>query len=111
MSRISAARAVAVTVTAPTALTAPSTRVVEASGLATVLELATRPGARLVEARLITATKALTAIEPAANANDQAVLAAALATGPVTEFSHQRRTLAELFRDSVTQARTQGGKT
>jgi ABC-2 type transport system ATP-binding protein len=40
-------------------------------------------------------------LEP--SADDQAVLAAALSTGPVTEFSHRRRTLTELFRDAVSQ--------
>ncbi|MFL6124878.1 MAG: ABC transporter ATP-binding protein, partial [Actinophytocola sp.] len=34
-------------------------------------------------------------------ADDQAVLAAALATGPVLEFSRVRRGLADLFRDVV----------
>jgi ABC-2 type transport system ATP-binding protein len=38
-------------------------------------------------------------LELTAGADDQAVLAAALATGPVTEFSRQRRSLTELFRD------------
>ncbi|HEX2130534.1 MAG TPA: ATP-binding cassette domain-containing protein [Actinophytocola sp.] len=35
------------------------------------------------------------------DADDQAVLAAALATGPVREFTRQRPTLAELYRDVV----------
>ncbi|WP_326566494.1 ATP-binding cassette domain-containing protein [Amycolatopsis rhabdoformis] len=63
---------------------------------------ATVPGARVVES-----SGATTVFELAAHADDQAILAAALATGPVTEFSRQRRTLAELFRDAV----AQGGKT
>ncbi|SDD28869.1 ABC transporter ATP-binding protein [Actinokineospora iranica] len=33
--------------------------------------------------------------------DDQAVLAAALATGPVREFSHHRPSLVELYRDAV----------
>jgi ABC-2 type transport system ATP-binding protein len=36
-------------------------------------------------------------------ADDQAVLAAALATGPVTEFSRRRPSLTELYRNVVTQ--------
>ncbi len=40
-------------------------------------------------------------LEP--GADDQAVLAAALATGPVTEFSRRRRSLTELFRDAVSE--------
>ncbi|MET7994804.1 ATP-binding cassette domain-containing protein [Amycolatopsis sp. NPDC005232] len=58
----------------------------------------TVPGARVVES-----SGATTVLELASSADDQAVLAAALATGPVTEFSRQRRSLAELFRDAVTQ--------
>ena len=54
------------------------------------------PGAQVLETR-----GATTVLELAPSADDQAVLAAALATGPVTEFSHRRQTLAELFRDSV----------
>ncbi|WP_409184802.1 ABC transporter ATP-binding protein [Amycolatopsis sp. VS8301801F10] len=57
---------------------------------------ATVPGARVLESRGTT-----TVLELSPSADDQAVLAAALATGPVTEFSHRRRTLADLFRDSV----------
>ncbi|GAB3445544.1 ABC transporter ATP-binding protein [Actinophytocola sediminis] len=37
------------------------------------------------------------------DADDQAVLAAALATGPVTEFSRRRQSLTELYRTVVTQ--------
>ncbi|QTR06149.1 ABC transporter ATP-binding protein [Saccharothrix algeriensis] len=58
----------------------PGTRVVAAEGTRVVLELA--PGA-----------------------DDQAVLHAALATGPVREFSRQRPSLAELFRSVVTEER------
>jgi ABC-2 type transport system ATP-binding protein len=36
-------------------------------------------------------------------ADDQAVLAAALATGPVTEFSRHRPSLTELFRNAVSE--------
>jgi ABC-2 type transport system ATP-binding protein len=38
-------------------------------------------------------------LEP--GADDQAVLAAALATGPVREFARRRATLTELFRHVV----------
>lgn len=38
--------------------------------------------------------------------DDQAVLAAALATGPVTEFSRRRQSLTELYRNVVTQEET-----
>jgi ABC-2 type transport system ATP-binding protein len=41
-----------------------------------------------------------------AGADDQAVLAAALATGPVTEFSRRHRSLTELFRDAVSSSVT-----
>ncbi|MEW2505434.1 MULTISPECIES: ATP-binding cassette domain-containing protein [unclassified Amycolatopsis] len=58
----------------------------------------TVPGARVVES-----SGATTVLELASSADDQAVLAAALATGPVTEFSRQRRSLTELFRDAVAQ--------
>ncbi|HVK21355.1 MAG TPA: DUF4162 domain-containing protein, partial [Actinokineospora sp.] len=42
-----------------------------------------------------------TVLELADGADDQAVLRAALATGPVTEFSRQRPSLTELFRSVV----------
>jgi ABC-2 type transport system ATP-binding protein len=35
------------------------------------------------------------------DADDQAVLAAAIATGPVIEFSRRRHSLTELFRSAV----------
>jgi ABC-2 type transport system ATP-binding protein len=54
------------------------------------------PGVRVLENH-----GATTVLELAPNADDQAVLAAALATGPVTEFSRKRRSLTELFRDAV----------
>jgi ABC-2 type transport system ATP-binding protein len=44
-----------------------------------------------------------TEIHLTAGADDQAVLTAALRTGPVHEFSHRRPTLAQLFREVVTQ--------
>ncbi|HEX2130054.1 MAG TPA: ATP-binding cassette domain-containing protein [Actinophytocola sp.] len=44
-----------------------------------------------------------TVLELGAGADDQAVLAAALATGPVTEFSRRRQSLTELYRNVVTQ--------
>ncbi|QWF81771.1 ABC transporter ATP-binding protein [Amycolatopsis sp. CA-230715] len=55
-------------------------------------------GAKIAERRDSTLVLDL---EP--GADDQAVLAAALATGPVTEFSRRRRTLTELFRDAVSE--------
>ncbi|GAA1971350.1 ABC transporter ATP-binding protein [Amycolatopsis minnesotensis] len=84
----------------------------------TVGELTTSAGAQLV----VTAPGAATDWTPAVagtrvaerrggtlvldlepGADDQAVLAAALATGPVTEFSRRRRRLTELFRDAVSE--------
>ncbi|WP_410618429.1 ABC transporter ATP-binding protein [Amycolatopsis sp. cmx-8-4] len=59
---------------------------------------ASLPGVRVLEERDTTTVLGLDA-----SADDQAVLAAALSTGPVTEFSHRRRTLTELFRDAVSQ--------
>ena len=67
----------------------------------------TAPGASRGWAARIPGTQVLeehgatTVLELTPSADDQAVLAAALATGPVTEFSHRRLTLDELFRDSV----------
>jgi len=55
------------------------------------------PGVRVVENHGPT-----TVLELAPSVDDQAVLAAALATGPVTEFSRKHRSLTELFRDAVT---------
>ncbi|GGS15129.1 ABC transporter ATP-binding protein [Actinokineospora fastidiosa] len=45
---------------------------------------------------------ARTVLELGEGADDQAVLRAALATGPVTEFSRHRQSLTELFRSVVT---------
>jgi ABC-2 type transport system ATP-binding protein len=42
-----------------------------------------------------------TQLELSPEADDQAVLSAALATGPVTEFSRRRPSLTELFRSAV----------
>jgi ABC-2 type transport system ATP-binding protein len=44
-----------------------------------------------------------TVLELADGADDQAVLKAALATGPVTEFSRRRQSLTELYRNVVTE--------
>ncbi|MFI5608487.1 ABC transporter ATP-binding protein [Amycolatopsis sp. NPDC051903] len=69
----------------------------------------TAPGARPGWASTVPGVRALetdgatTVLELSPSADDQAVLAAALATGPVTEFSRQRRSLTELFRDAVRQ--------
>ncbi|ONF69740.1 ABC transporter ATP-binding protein [Amycolatopsis keratiniphila] len=54
------------------------------------------PGVRTIEHNGPT-----TILELETGADDQAVLAAALATGPVTEFTKRRRSLTELFRDAV----------
>ncbi|RSN23288.1 ABC transporter ATP-binding protein [Amycolatopsis sp. WAC 04169] len=54
------------------------------------------PGVRTIEQNGPT-----TILELETGADDQAVLAAALATGPVTEFTKRRRSLTELFRDAV----------
>jgi ABC-2 type transport system ATP-binding protein len=48
-----------------------------------------------------------TVLELADGADDQAVLHAALATGPVTEFSRRRPSLTELYREVVTQETTE----
>jgi ABC-2 type transport system ATP-binding protein len=68
---------------------APNARDGWASGLAGVTVRA-QEGARTV-------------LELADGADDQAVLHAALATGPVTEFSRRRPSLTELYREVVTQ--------
>jgi ABC-2 type transport system ATP-binding protein len=44
-----------------------------------------------------------TVLELGDGADDQSVLHAALATGPVTEFSRRRPSLTELYREVVTQ--------
>lgn len=54
------------------------------------------PGVRAVEERAGT-----TVIELDSGTDDQTVLKAALSSGPVTEFSRHRTTLAELFRNVV----------
>ncbi|WP_290055217.1 DUF4162 domain-containing protein, partial [Amycolatopsis solani] len=54
------------------------------------------PGVRVAENH---GTTTVLDLDP--GADDQAVLAAALGTGPVTEFSRRRRSLTELFRDAV----------
>jgi len=59
------------------------------------------PGVRVVEANGTRTTLELTS-----DADDQAVLHAALATGPVREFSRQRPSLTELFRNVVTEEET-----
>jgi ABC-2 type transport system ATP-binding protein len=43
-----------------------------------------------------------TLLELEASADDQAVLRAALATGPVTEFRRDVPSLLDIFRESVT---------
>jgi ABC-2 type transport system ATP-binding protein len=49
-----------------------------------------------------------TVLELGDGADDQAVLHAALATGPVTEFSRRRPSLTELYREVVTQETEEG---
>jgi ABC-2 type transport system ATP-binding protein len=56
------------------------------------------PGVRVVQAN-----GERTELELSPEADDQAVLHAALATGPVREFSRQRPSLTELFRNVVTE--------
>ncbi|MBW4719022.1 ABC transporter ATP-binding protein [Saccharothrix obliqua] len=58
------------------------------------------PGAHVVS---VTGTR--TVVELGPDADDQAVLRAALAVAPVREFTRQRPTLAELFRSVVTEER------
>jgi len=53
--------------------------------------------------RVLEEQGATTVLDLEPSADDQAVLAAALATGPVTEFSRRRRSLTELFRDAVSE--------
>ena len=56
--------------------------------------------------RLISQTGATTVMELDAGADDQAVLRAALQTGPVRSFGYRRPSLTELFRHVVGQERT-----
>jgi ABC-2 type transport system ATP-binding protein len=56
----------------------------------------TLPGVRVVSERDTTVV-----LELSSGSDDQAVLSAALNTGPVTEFSRRRRSLTDLFRDAV----------
>jgi ABC-2 type transport system ATP-binding protein len=49
---------------------------------------------------------ATTVLELSPDADDQAVLRAALATGPVREFRRRRASLAELFRHVVSEGRS-----
>jgi ABC-2 type transport system ATP-binding protein len=56
----------------------------------------TLPGVRVTAER-----DATVVLELSPGTDDQTVLAAALTTGPVTEFSRRRRSLADLFRDAV----------
>jgi len=51
--------------------------------------------------RVISEDAAATVVELGSTTDDQAVLRAAQETGPVTEFSRRTRTLAELFRSTV----------
>ncbi|GAA5200062.1 ATP-binding cassette domain-containing protein [Rugosimonospora acidiphila] len=51
--------------------------------------------------RVLSQENGRTSIELAAGADDQAVLRAALETGPLHEFARQRPSLTELFRDIV----------
>jgi ABC-2 type transport system ATP-binding protein len=57
----------------------------------------------LVGVRVLGVSGSRSVLELGDGADDQAVLKAALATGPVHEFSRQRPTLTELFRNVVTQ--------
>jgi ABC-2 type transport system ATP-binding protein len=55
--------------------------------------------------------KQRTELELAPGADDQVVLRAALATGPVREFARRRESLTELFRDIVSSSPTEGADT
>src|SRR5438105_5194709 len=92
---IRSGRMVAVGAVAELTAGAASTLVVTAPGARNGWASAL-PGVRVLEDRGPT-----TVLELEPSADDQAVLAAALATGPVTEFSRRRRSLTELFRDAV----------
>ncbi|WP_199441189.1 ABC transporter ATP-binding protein [Umezawaea beigongshangensis] len=59
------------------------------------------PGVRVVESG-----GARTVLDLDPDADDQAVLRAALATGPVREFSRRRSSLTELFRNVVSEERS-----
>ena len=52
----------------------------------------------------------MTIVELAPGADEQLVLQAALATGPVHEFARRRVSLTELFRDVVTDAVEDDGR-
>ena len=52
--------------------------------------------------RVVSEQRGDTVLELAPGADDQQVLAAALATGPVSHFAWREPTLVELFRDAVT---------
>ncbi|WP_370944867.1 ABC transporter ATP-binding protein [Amycolatopsis sp. cg5] len=58
--------------------------------------------AGLAGVRVLEENGTRTVVELDAGVDDQAVLAAALSAGPVTEFSRSRRSLTDLFRDAVT---------
>jgi ABC-2 type transport system ATP-binding protein len=51
-----------------------------------------------------------TVLELSPDADDQAVLRAALATGPVREFRRRRASLTELFRHVVSEGRGASGR-
>jgi ABC-2 type transport system ATP-binding protein len=57
--------------------------------------------ANLPGVRVVSQDGTTVVLELAPGADDQTVLAAALATGPVSEFSRRHRSLADLFRDAV----------
>ncbi|WP_116045415.1 ABC transporter ATP-binding protein [Amycolatopsis palatopharyngis] len=57
--------------------------------------------AQLPGVRVLSENGSGTLLELSPEADDQAVLNAALATGPVTEFSRRRPSLTELFRSAV----------
>jgi ABC-2 type transport system ATP-binding protein len=57
--------------------------------------------ANLPGVRVVSRHNATVVLELDPGADDQTVLAAALSTGPVTEFRRRRRSLTDLFRDAV----------
>jgi ABC-2 type transport system ATP-binding protein len=57
--------------------------------------------ANLPGVQVVSRHNATVVLELDPGADDQTVLAAALSTGPVTEFRRSRRSLTDLFRDAV----------
>ncbi|MER7080269.1 DUF4162 domain-containing protein, partial [Saccharopolyspora kobensis] len=58
-------------------------------------------------AQVVSVDGSRTTLQLDEDADDQAVLKAALTTGPVREFSRHRPSLTELFRNVVTEEATE----